>query len=147
MRGNARNARYPHSAAGHASSAGGRGCRRKDGYGALRVRGRRSIRAHRLIYEMFVGPVPDDMHLDHLCRNRACVNPAHLEVVTAAENARRRPTTKLSREAVVEIVALLGTMPTRDIAARFGVSPAAIAAIRCGRNWRDVSTQSTGETP
>lgn len=45
--------------------------------------------AHRFSYEHFIGPVPDDMELDHLCRNRSCVNFKHLEPVTRAENIRR----------------------------------------------------------
>lgn len=40
-------------------------------------------------YEMYVGPIPEGMQLDHLCRVRHCVNPAHLEVVTQQENMRR----------------------------------------------------------
>jgi hypothetical protein len=45
--------------------------------------------AHRIVYRLLVGPIPDDMHLDHLCLNKLCVNPAHVEPVTAAENVGR----------------------------------------------------------
>jgi hypothetical protein len=45
--------------------------------------------AHRVSYETTIGPVPVGLQLDHLCRNTLCVNPAHLEPVTAAENVRR----------------------------------------------------------
>lgn len=58
------------------------------GYGALRDAGV-NCRAHRWSYEHFVGPIPDGLTLDHLCRNRGCVNPEHLEPVTSLENTRR----------------------------------------------------------
>lgn len=50
---------------------------------------RRVYSAHRFMYQAVIGPVPDGLQLDHLCRNRACCNPAHLEPVTCEENLRR----------------------------------------------------------
>jgi hypothetical protein len=45
--------------------------------------------AHRVVYEHMVGAIPEGLQLDHLCRNRMCVNPEHLEPVTGQENKRR----------------------------------------------------------
>lgn len=58
------------------------------GYGALNVN-RVSTLAHRFSYEMNKGPIPAGLVIDHLCRNRACVNPDHLEVVSQRENCLR----------------------------------------------------------
>lgn len=58
------------------------------GYGRVKFRGRLDL-AHRVAYEVLVGPIPAGLHLDHLCRNRGCVNPAHLEPVTQRENILR----------------------------------------------------------
>ena len=64
------------------------GCQRGKGYGCLRVNGR-MMRAHRYSYELHVGPIPAGLQIDHLCRNRLCVNPAHLEPVVNRVNVLR----------------------------------------------------------
>lgn len=60
----------------------------KNGYGRISVEN--TVRyAHRVSYETFVGPIPQGLTIDHLCRVRMCINPGHLEPVTLAENTRR----------------------------------------------------------
>lgn len=65
------------------------GAKQSRGYGSVGIGNKRTALAHRVAYEALVGPVPEGMTIDHLCEVKACVNPAHLEVVTAAENLRR----------------------------------------------------------
>lgn len=63
----------------------------KAGYGMFGAgrRGMGNLYAHRYSYEWAKGPIPAGLHIDHLCRVRNCVNPAHLEAVTQGENNRR----------------------------------------------------------
>lgn len=64
----------------------------RKGYARLKITGTTvSVFAHRYMWELVNGPVPEGLQLDHLCRRRNCVNPAHLEPVTSLENSRRSP--------------------------------------------------------
>jgi len=65
------------------------GHRNSQGYGRFYRGEHDTVPAHRLAYELLVGPIADGLVIDHLCRNRACCNPAHMEPVTNGENVRR----------------------------------------------------------
>jgi hypothetical protein len=73
-------------------------CKSERGYGRIGVGGK-ALRAHRVAYEIFVGPIPDGLCLDHLCRNTSCVNPEHLEPVTCKVNVQRGMAGQNKREA------------------------------------------------
>lgn len=71
-----------------------------NGYGNVSVvttEGRRTVLAHRVVYELLCESIPDGMVIDHLCRNRRCVRPDHLSVVTQAENVKRGAGPELQR--------------------------------------------------
>src|SRR5437667_2172999 len=69
------------------------GARHTEGYGTswspMRDGRRHQRYVHRLVYELLVGPIPEGMTIDHLCRVRACVNPAHMEAVPLGVNVMR----------------------------------------------------------
>lgn len=132
------------------------GARRADGYGVLnsgRDTGYKILRAHRIAYEAFVGPIPHGLEIRHQCHNRQCVNPAHLLVGTRAENIQDRidagrpgsPGTsgsrnglaKLDEQKVARIKQLLASGSTLTAIAReYGVTKSAIWSIKQGITWR-----------
>lgn len=64
----------------------------KDGYGGVGIYSKgvaKHYRSHRLSYLLFVGEIPLNYHIDHICKKRSCLNPTHLEPVTPAENVNR----------------------------------------------------------
>jgi hypothetical protein len=66
-----------------------RGGGNNNNYGAFGFPNHKKVYAHRVAYELVNGPIPPGLHIDHLCRVTLCVNPAHLEAVSQAENNRR----------------------------------------------------------
>lgn len=124
---------------------------RPDGYGATRYEGKEQG-AHRVAWKLFRGEIPPGIVVCHRCDVRACVNPAHLFLGTAAENARdmiekgrnrrgeNHGSAKLTWTQVRRIKAMLAEdrMYISEIAREFGVSETTIRAIKAGRTWKDV---------
>lgn len=126
------------------------GYRNAGGYGEFRVhRGRRDL-AHRFAYELLVGPIPPGALIRHTCDTPACVNPAHHEPGTDAQNVRDRVERGRSatgprhgqRKLAVEQVVMIRRRikagdPMKAIARDFGISDTAVRKIRDGKTWRE----------
>ena len=108
-----------------------------NGYGRVKAAGRMTY-AHIVEWERMHGPVPAELVLDHICRNRRCCNPAHLEPVTHTENVRRSSITKLTP--VQALAARECSLSNREIGQALGVSHRTIQGIKSGATWRDLPT-------
>jgi len=124
------------------------------GYGLYMDRG-----AHRVSWEIENGPIPEGKWILHKCDVRGCVNPAHLYAGTPKENAEdmvRRgrwrngglrgethPNAKITADQVREIRSLHGTMPTKEIAARYGITASQVSNIHARRAWKHIPEEDT----
>lgn len=130
----------------------------KDGYGIMRIGGRKAERAHRLSWIIDRGPIPEGLWVLHHCDNPTCVRPDHLFLGTAMDNAvdcnrkgRRRPSkgedcynAKLSKADVAKIVKeYIPIVMTQDmLAKKYGVSQATISHVLRGGHWKHVDRKT-----
>ncbi len=111
---------------------------KKTGYGKKQWFGETWL-AHRWVWTMLFGTIPYGMTINHLCSNRACVNPHHLEVVSQSDNCRHGRGAKLTKDQVLEIRRQPISRGDRiALAEKYGVSPMTISDIRGGRSWRNI---------
>lgn len=104
----------------------------RKGYGRAQVNGEHT-QAHRAVWESLYGQLPRSVQLDHRCRNRACVNPAHLDLATNAENNRRKTSLMLTPELASEIRA--SSEPDTALARGLGVARQTVNDVRRGKKW------------
>lgn len=113
------------------------------GYGKLKSGGK-TVLAHRYFYEQHEGPIPLGKDLDHLCRQRPCVNHEHLEPVDRGVNTQRGLLAKLSPEKVALVRA--DCRPLTALAPLLGVHPATLCKVRHGSAWANIAgTASVGK--
>lgn len=111
----------------------------KGGYGTITIN-KANTTAHRFSYATFVGPVPDDLHVCHVCDVRACVRPSHLFLGTQTENMidcalKGRTTRKLDVDAVRAIRASVGVSKA-ELGRIYGVTDVMIGKIIRGEWWK-----------
>ncbi len=119
------------------------------GYGRMSRNGK-WLPAHRFAYKQLKGDIPEGLQIRHMCHNRKCCNPAHLEVGTQKDNAQdavdagRHPhgrtngNSKLTDAAILHIRRNPERLKSYQLAEQFGVSKATISGIKNGRVWKHV---------
>ncbi|MGH1470120.1 MAG: HNH endonuclease signature motif containing protein [Cellvibrionaceae bacterium] len=113
---------------------------KKTGYGKKQENGL-TLLAHRWVYESLLGPIEKDKVINHICSNRSCVNPYHLEVVSQAENCRHGKGSKLNRIQAKTIKRLKKSKYwglRKVLAKRYNISEQLVSDIWYGRAWKEI---------
>src|SRR6266436_394803 len=133
----------------------------KDGYGVIDKKDFKTDKAHRISYEVFIGPIPEGLKVLHKCDNPPCINPEHLFLGTTADNSadsvikkrnafgERSGNSKLTEKDVVQIKLLLNEnkLTLDEIGSQFGTDKTHIWKIKEGHIWKHISNKSVWSTP
>ena len=126
------------------------GARNQNGYGVVRGFDRKQVLAHRFMYALEIGPIPDGLHVLHTCHkgHLGCVSPHHLYLGTHQDNmgdrteagsckGERHGQARLTEPQVLEIydLAQAGIYLQREIGAMYGVPRYVVGFINCGKSW------------
>lgn len=126
-------------------------CKDSDDYGFFAINGKKKVKAHRVAYELYTGPIPVNMCVCHKCDNPSCVNPEHLFLGTHKDNMQdmsrknraNKPKGSASlRSKLVETQVIQIKQDKRsfaEIAREYGVTPENISAIVRNKTWRHVN--------
>ena len=131
-------------------------CPDKDGYGRMCI-DYKTIKCHRLVYELTFGPIPDGLFVLHKCNNPKCCNPNHLYIGTAKENnnqclgegrfisslGERNGQSKLTAQNIIDIKKLYssGEYYQKDLGKIFGVKISQISRIINKKRWKHISKE------
>lgn len=117
---------------------------RTTGYGVFRIDGRNTL-AHRVSFAWANGPIPDGAEVDHMCFNRACVNPEHLRLLSHAENGQNRASANVNSKTGVRGVYWVGDRngwiaraSIGDVTHEIGVFSTIEEAARAATEWRRI---------
>lgn len=123
------------------------GCLNSKGYGCVQIDKKRHL-THRASYQLHIGDIPDGLTLDHLCRNKKCCNPHHLEPVSVGENVRRHLAAQTAdRIAATVTLDYLDDEERQDLALadyfaaveKTGITHDPYLALAKYREWRDAA--------
>jgi hypothetical protein len=119
------------------------GDRNPGGYGVARDASGHQMTAHTLIWWLAFGPIPAKHEVHHLCRNRACVHPAHLRMHSTTDH-RRLHQAKLTVEQVQELRSNRLGYDFLALAREHGISPMTLVALYEGRSWSEIKPLDSG---
>lgn len=111
-----------------------------NGYHRFNIYKNERVMLHKLMYERYKGSIPYGMEIDHLCKNKRCCNPDHLEIVTRVQNVLRSENCKIDMDEMEAIkLAILGGKSQTEVAKEHGINQCHVSRIINGKRRKYVA--------